>query len=98
MPGARDSTRILSALLEPDGTIKLRLLFPDSDEPLAVSIDPLETTARAAGPETRPVELDYGSAADRHLRLLIAMHVDALAYEREIEQLERLFNPERRAS
>jgi hypothetical protein len=83
MTAVRDSTRILSATLEPDGTINLRLVFPGSDEPVTTTIEPIETTIQAAGAETRPVELRYGAEADRHLRLLIAMHADALAYERQ---------------
>jgi hypothetical protein len=90
MSGVRSFTRVLSALLEPDGTIQLSLLFPDSDEPLAATIQPIETTARAAGPKARDIDLDGREEADRHLRLLIAMHADALAYEREVEQLEQI--------
>jgi hypothetical protein len=82
MTGSPDSTRILSATLEPDGTIHLRLVFPGSGEPVAATIEPIETTIRAAGAETRAVDLGYGAEADRHLRLVIAMHADALAYER----------------
>jgi hypothetical protein len=81
MTSVRDSTRILSATLEPDGTINLWLILPGGDEPIAATIEPIATTIQAAGPETRPVELGYGAETDRHLRLVIAMHADALAYE-----------------
>jgi hypothetical protein len=81
-PDPSDSTRLLAATLEPDGSISLLIRFPDSDAPVTASIDPIETTIQAAGPVRRPVELRPGHAADRLLRLVIAMHVDALAYER----------------
>ena len=83
MTGTPDTTRILSAVLEPDGTIVLQVLFPDGPEPVRATIEPIATTIRAAGCQTRPVDLSYGVEADRHLRLVIAMHVDALAYERQ---------------
>jgi hypothetical protein len=82
MTGAHVSTRVLSALLEPDGTIRLLLVFPGTQEPVSAIIDPIETTVQAAGPQARPIHLEYGHAQDRHLRLVIAMHADALAYER----------------
>jgi hypothetical protein len=77
------STRILSASLEPDGTIRLSLVFAGCDAAEVAIIEPLETTVRAAGPRARPVELTPGTERDRHLRLIVAMHADALAYERE---------------
>jgi hypothetical protein len=83
MSAVRASTRILSALLEPDGTIRLMLLYPDSVQPCAETIEPIETTIQAAGRETRHIDLIFGTEADRHLRLIVAMHADALAYERE---------------
>jgi hypothetical protein len=83
MTGTPDTTRILSAALQPDGSIVLHVLFPGSSEPVAATIEPIATTIRAAGPEARAVDLTYGALTDRHLRLVIAMHVDALAYERE---------------
>ena len=83
MTGAQPSTRVLSALLEPDGTIQLRLVFPDSPDPVVATIEPIATTIQAAGAEVRPVQLESGHERDRHLRLVIAMHADALAYERE---------------
>jgi hypothetical protein len=83
MTGPCLSTRIISALLEPDGTIRLSLLLPGSSTPETVTIDPVETTIRSAGPEARAVQLEPGHEQDRHLRLIIAMHADALAYERE---------------
>ena len=83
MTGTPGTTRILSALLEPDGTIRLRLVFPGSPAPEAATIEPIETTIRAAGAVARTVDLEYGHEQDRHLRLVVAMHADALAYERE---------------
>lgn len=83
MTGPCHSTRIVSALLEPDGTIRLSLLLPGSAAPETAIIDPVETTVRAAGPQARAVQLEPGHEQDRHLRLIIAMHADALAYERE---------------
>jgi hypothetical protein len=83
MVGAPDSTRVLSALLEPDGTILLQVHFSGSPEPVSATIDPIETTIRAAGARSRPVHLEYGDPRDRHLRLIVAMHADALAYERQ---------------
>ena len=77
-----DSTCILSAVLETDGSISLQIVFPGSLAPVAASIDPIETTIQAAGSLRRPVELRYGHPQDRLLRLVVAMHVDALAYER----------------
>jgi hypothetical protein len=81
-----ETTRILAAFLEPDGSITAILLFPDGPQPLSVTIDPIETTIQVAGPSPRPIDLTYGVEADRHLRLIVAMHVDALAYERELER------------
>lgn len=78
---APDSTCILSAFLETDGSISLLLRFPGSTRPTAASIDPIETTVQAAGPTRRPVELRYGHPDDRLLRLIVAMHVDALTHE-----------------
>lgn len=83
MTGPCHSTRIISALLEPDGTIRLSLLLPGSTAPETAIIDPVETTIRAAGPRARAVNLESGHEQDRHLRLIVAMHADALAYERE---------------
>lgn len=85
-PDTGAATRILSAILEPDGSISLLIQFSEGDAPVAASIDPIETTVRAAGPVRRPVELRYGHADDRLLRLVVAMHVDALAYERRERQ------------
>jgi hypothetical protein len=84
-----ETTRILAAFLEPDGSITAILLFPDGAQPLSVTIDPIETTIQVAGPSPRPIDLTYGAEADRHLRLIVAMHVDALAYERELERSGR---------
>ena len=84
MSAVGETTRILSAFIEPDGSITVILLFPDGEAPVSVTIDPIETTVQAAGPTPRPIDLRYGLAADRHLRLIVAMHVDALSYEREI--------------
>jgi hypothetical protein len=86
MSAVRQATRILSAFLEPDGSITVILLFPDGTVPVSATIAPIETTVQAAGPVSRPVNLSYGAETDRHLRLIVAMHVDALAYERELEQ------------
>jgi hypothetical protein len=82
MIGDPTATRVLSALLEPDGTIRLHLRFADAPEPVVATIEPIETTIQAAGAEARAVHLEYGHEHDRHLRLVIAMHADALAYER----------------
>jgi hypothetical protein len=83
MTGPCHSTRVISALLEPDGTIRLSLLLPGSTAPETAIIDPVKTTLRAAGPRARAVNLEPGHEQDRHLRLIVAMHADALAYERE---------------
>ena len=83
MSPVRQATHVLSAFLEADGSITLIVLFPDSDQAAMVTIDPIETTIQAAGPVPRRIDLNYGSEADRHLRLIVAMHADALAYERE---------------
>jgi hypothetical protein len=83
MTGQDVSTRILSASLEPDGTIRLLLVFAGCQTPEIALIEPLETTIRAAGPQARAVDLAPGAERDRHLRLIVAMHADALAYERE---------------
>src|SRR4051812_2883834 len=82
MTGALPTTQILSALLEPDGTIRLRLRFPGSSEPETATIEPIDTTIQEAGAEARAIHLEYGHEHDRHLRLIVAMHADALAYER----------------
>jgi hypothetical protein len=87
MLAVRESTSILSAFLEPDGSITVILLFPDGVEPVSTIIKPIETTVQAAGPVPRQIDLTYGVEADRHLRLIVAMHVDALAYEYERRQL-----------
>jgi hypothetical protein len=89
MLAVRASTRILSAFLEPDGSITVFLLFPDGSEPHSATIEPVGTTVQAAGPVSRPIDLAYGSDVDRHLRLIVAMHVDALDYERELARTER---------
>ncbi len=89
MSPVRQATHVLSAFLEADGSITMIALFPDSDQAAMVTIDPIETTIRAAGPVPRKIDLNYGAAADRHLRLIVAMHADALAYQREIEQAAR---------
>lgn len=89
MTDAPESTRVLAAVLEPDGTIRLHLLFPGSQEPVTTTVPPIETTIRAAGPEARPIHLEYGHACDRQLRLLVAMHADALAYERRRHDARR---------
>ena len=86
MSPVREDIRVLSAFLETDGSITAIVLFPNAPEPASVSIDPIETTIQAAGPAPRPIDLAYGHEADRHLRLIVAMHVDALAYERELER------------
>jgi hypothetical protein len=86
MSAVHDPTRVLSAQLEPDGTIRLCLLFPDSVQPYAATIEPIESTIRAAGHETRQIDLMFGAESDRQLRLIVAMHADALAYEHEREQ------------
>jgi hypothetical protein len=89
MLAVRESTRILSAFLDPDGSISVILLFPEGDQPVQATIGPLETTVQVAGPVPRQIDLTYGSETDRHLRLIVAMHIDALAYERELEQARR---------
>jgi hypothetical protein len=89
MSPVRQATHVLSAFLEADGSITMIVLFPDSDQAAMVTIDPIETTIRAAGPMPRRIDLNYGAEADRHLRLIVAMHADALAYEREMEQAAR---------
>lgn len=89
MSPVRQATHLLSAFLEADGSITMIVLFPDSDQAAMVTIDPIETTIQAAGPMPRKIDLNYGAEADRHLRLIVAMHADALAYEREIEQAAR---------
>ena len=86
MSPVHEGIRVLSAFLEPDGSITAIALFPGAPEPASISIAPVETTMQAAGPAPRPIDLTYGHDADRHLRLIIAMHVDALAYERELER------------
>jgi hypothetical protein len=93
LPDPTDSTRILSAILEPDGSISLLLRFSGCDAPVSASIDPIETTIGVAGPVRRPIELRYGHEADRLLRLIVAMHADALAYERSQQQHAPLLSP-----
>ena len=88
MLAVRDATHVLSAFLETDGSISMIVLFPDSDQASLVTIDPIETTIQAAGPVSRRIDLNYGAPADRHLRLIVAMHADALAYEREMVRPE----------
>lgn len=83
MAPVRQATHVLSAFLEADGSITLIVLFPDGDQAIMTTIDPIETTIQAAGPVPRRIDLNYGAEADRHLRLIVAMHADALAYERE---------------
>lgn len=92
MLAVRDSTHILSAFLEPDGSITIILLFPDGEEPVSATITPMETTRHAAGPVPRQIDLTYGSEDDRHLRLIVAMHVDALAFEYERAQVQGRVN------
>jgi len=89
MSPVRQATHVLSAFLEADGSITMIVLFPDNDQAAMVTIDPIETTIQAAGPMPRRIDLNYGAEADRHLRLIVAMHADALAYERECEQAAR---------
>jgi hypothetical protein len=84
MSPVRQATHVLSAFLETDGSITLIVLFPDSDQAIMTTIDPIETTIQASGPVPRRIDLTYGAPADRHLRLIVAMHADALAYEREL--------------
>ena len=91
MSPVRQATHVLSAFLEADGSITLIVLFPDSDQAAMVTIDPIETTIQAAGPVPRRIDLHFGAEADRHLRLIVAMHADALAYERE--QAARTLRP-----
>jgi hypothetical protein len=86
MSPVRQATHVLSAFLETDGSITMIVLFPDSDQAVMTTLDPIETTIQAAGPVPRRIDLTYGAPADRHLRLIVAMHADALAYERELEQ------------
>jgi hypothetical protein len=93
LPDPTDSTRILSAILEPDGSISLLLRFSGCDAPVSASIDPIETTVSAAGQIRRPIELRYGHEADRLLRLIVAMHADALAYERSQQKRLRFHPP-----
>lgn len=81
-----ESPRTVSAFLESDGSITVILVCPEGGRPLSLTIDPIETTIQAAGSAPRPIDLTYGSEHDRHLRLIVAMHVDALAYERDREQ------------
>ena len=87
MLAVRESTHVLSAFLEVDGSISMIVLFPDTDQASLVTIDPIETTVQAAGPVSRRIDLNFGAEADRHLRLIVAMHADALAYEREQQRL-----------
>ena len=89
MLAVREATHVLSAFLEVDGSITMIVLFPDSDQASLVTIDPIDTTIQAAGPVSRRIDLNYGSEADRHLRLIVAMHADALGYERELARSER---------
>jgi hypothetical protein len=86
MSPALETVRILSAFLEPDGSITVIVLYPDGAEPASITIDPVETTIQSAGPVPRPIDLSFGQDADRHLRLIVAMHVDALVYARELER------------
>jgi hypothetical protein len=86
MSPVRQATHVLSAFLETDGSITMIVLFPDSEQAIMTTVDPIETTIQAAGPVPRRIDLTYGAPADRHLRLIVAMHADALAYERELEQ------------
>lgn len=86
MSPVRQATHVLSAFLETDGSITMIVLFPDSDQAIMTTLDPIETTIQAAGPAPRRIDLTYGAPADRHLRLIVAMHADALSYERELEQ------------
>ena len=94
MSAVRQATHVLSAFLETDGSITLIVLFPDSDQAIMTTIDPIETTIQAAGPVPRRIDLTYGAPADRHLRLIVAMHADALAYERELEQASTILRRE----
>ena len=86
MSPVRGATHVLSAFLEADGSITMIVLFPDSDQAVMATLEPVETTVSAAWPVPRPVDLTHGSERDRHLRLLVAMHADALAREREQER------------
>src|SRR4051812_34577373 len=79
MLAVRESTHILSGFLEPDGSITVIVLLPDGGQPVSVTIAPTETTIRATGSTPRQIDLTFGAEADRHLRLIVAMHVDALA-------------------
>ena len=88
MLAVREATHVLSAFLEVDGSITMIVLFPDVDQASLVTIDPIETTIQAAGPVSRRIDLTYGVEADRHLRLIIAMHADALAFERDAARPE----------
>ena len=88
MLAVRETTHVLSAFLEVDGSITMIVLFPDTDQAIMTTIDPIETTIQAASPAPRRIDLTYGAPADRHLRLIVAMHADALAYERELERSE----------
>ena len=89
MSPVRQATHVLSAFLEADGSITMIVLFPDTDQAIMTTLDPIETTIQAAGPVPRRIDLTYGAPADRHLRLIVAMHADALAYERELDQAAR---------
>ena len=87
MLAVRESTHILSGFLDPDGSITVIVLTPDGGEPIPVTIAPTETTIHAAGSMPRQIDLTFGAEADRHLRLIVAMHVDALACDRALERL-----------
>ena len=89
MSPVRQTTHVLSAFLEADGSITMIVLFPDSDQAIMTTIDPIETTIQAAGATPRRIDLNFGAPADRHLRLIVAMHADAVAYERELAQAAR---------
>lgn len=95
MLAVREATHVLSAFLEVDGSISMIVLFPDTDQASLVTIDPIETTIQAAGPMSRRVNLNYGAETDRHLRLIVAMHADALAYERELDLAARRLRSDR---
>jgi hypothetical protein len=89
MLAVREATHVLSAFLEVDGSISMIVLFPDTDQASLVTIDSIETTIQAAGPVSRRIDLSFGAEADRHLRLIVAMHADALGYERELARSEQ---------
>ena len=89
MSPVRQATHVLSAFLEADGSITMIVLFPDTDQAIMTTLDPIETTIRAAGPVPRRIDLTYGAPAhsppapDRR---------DACRrprYERELDQAAR---------